>query len=748
MILNYKFDAIQANEQTVRAMTHTFFREDCFAGYSGKTDVMAKFTPSFSGIKGRALFSLLFMAPLIHAAANDGETLTVTADPNATLDATSGYQPLNTSTATLTNMPMLDIPQVVNTVSNNVLEDQNATTLDEALYNVSNVVQTNTLGGTQDAFVRRGFGANRDGSIMTNGLRTVLPRSFNASTERVEVLKGPASTLYGILDPGGLINVVTKRPEKTFGGSISATSTSFGGGTGRFDVTGPIDGTRLAYRLTGEYQDEDYWRNFGTERSTFIAPSLTWFGDDATVTVLYSHRDYKTPFDRGTIFDLNTKKAVDVDRKTRFDESFNVTDGQSDLAQINAEYRLNSQWTAKFDYSYSQDKYSDNQARVMAYDSKTGNLTRRVDATQGSTQRMHTTRADLQGNVDIAGFYNEILTGVSYENYDLLRTDMMRCKNVKGFNIYTPTYGNLDKCTTVSASDSDQTIKQESYSAYAQDALYLTDKWIAVAGLRYQYYTQYAGKGRPFNVNTDSRDDQWTPKLGLVYKLTPAVSLFANYSQTFMPQSSIASYIGDLPPETSNAYEIGAKFDLFDGITANIALFDIHKRNVLYTESVGDETIAKTAGRVRSQGVEVDLAGSLTENTNIIASYGYTDAKVLEDPDYAGKPLPNVPRHTGSLFLTYDIHNAFAGNTLTLGGGGHGVSRRSATNGADYYLPGYFVADAFAAYKMKLQYPVTLQVNVKNLFDKTYYTSSIATNNLGNQIGDPREVQFTVKMEF
>ncbi|ELI8921649.1 TonB-dependent siderophore receptor [Enterobacter kobei] len=713
---------------------------------------MATFTPSLSGVKGRALFSLLFIAPLVQAAdantAKDGETLTVIADPTAVAEATNGYQPLNTSTATLTTMPMLDIPQVVNTVSDKVLADQHATTLDEALYNVSNVVQTNTLGGTQDAFVRRGFGANRDGSIMTNGLRTVLPRSFNAATERVEVLKGPASTLYGILDPGGLINVVTKRPEKTFGGAISATSSSFGGGTGQVDVTGPIDGTRLAYRLTGEYQDEDYWRNFGNERSTFIAPSLTWFGDDATVTVLYSHRDYKTPFDRGTIFDLNTKQPVNVDRNTRFDEPFNITDGQSDLAQLNAEYRLNSQWTAKFDYSYSQDKYSDNQARVMAYDAKTGNLTRRVDATQGSTQRMHSTRADLQGNVDIAGFYNEILTGVSYENYDLLRTDMMRCKNVKGFNIYHPVYGKLDKCTTVSAADSDQTLKQESYSAYAQDALYLTDKWIAVAGMRYQYYTQYAGKGRPFNVNTDSRDEQWTPKLGLVYKLTPSVSLFANYSQTFMPQSSIASYIGDLPPETSNAYEVGAKFDLFDGVTANIALFDIHKRNVLYTESIGDETIAKTAGRVRSQGVEVDLAGSLTENTNIIASYGYTDAKVLENPDYAGKPLPNVPRHTGSLFLTYDIHNAFAGNTLTLGGGRHGVSRRSATNGADYYLPGYFVADAFAAYKMKLQYPVTLQVNVKNLFDKTYYTSSIATNNLGNQIGDPREVQFTVKMEF
>lgn len=720
---------------------------------------MTQSTVPFTTLKGRALFSLIFLgsftSPGIIAAqtaaekdkkASD-ETITVVAD-GSQQNATSGYQPLSSSTATLTSMPLLDIPQVVNTVSDQVLQDQHVTTLDEALYNVANVVQTNTLGGTQDAFTRRGFGANRDGSIMTNGLRTVLPRSFNAAAERVEVLKGPASTLYGILDPGGLINVVTKRPEKTFGGSISATSTSFGGGSGQFDVTGPIEGTRLAYRVIGEYQNEDYWRSFGKEKSSFIAPSLTWFGDRATVNVAYSHRDYSTPFDRGTIFDLNTKKAVNVDRKTRFDEPFNITDGYSDLAQLNAEYRLNEAWTARFDYSYSQDHYNDNQARVMAYDSATGDLTRRVDATHGSTQKMHSTRADLQGDVVIGGFYNEILSGIAYENYDLLRTDMIRCKNTKGFNIYNPVYGTVDKCTSVSASDSDQRIQQESYAAYVQDALYLNDSWIAVAGVRYQYYTQYAGKGRPFNVNTDSSDQKWTPKFGLVYKLTPTISLFGNVAQSFMPQSSIASYIGNLPPEESTSYELGAKFELFSGVTANIALFDIDKRNVLYNETVGDETIAKTAGKVRSRGVEMDVAGSLTDNLSIIASYGYTDAKVLDDPDYAGKPMPNVPKHTGSLYMTYDVHNVYAGNTLTLGAGGHAVSKRSATNGADYYLPGYGVADAFAAYKMKLQYPVTLQVNVKNLFDKTYYTSSVGTNNLGNQIGDPREVQFTVKMDF
>lgn len=721
---------------------------------------MTQLSPTFTGKTGRALFSLLFVgavsSPSLMAAettSNGDETkkeeaMTVVGTSQADQTVTDGYQPLSSATATLTNMPLLDIPQVVNTVSDKVLEDQHATSLDEALYNVANVVQTNTLGGTQDAFTRRGFGANRDGSIMTNGLRTVLPRSFNAATSRVEVLKGPASTLYGILDPGGLINVVTKRPERAFSGDISATSSSFGGGTGQLDVTGPIEGTQLAYRLVGEYQNEDYWRNFGKERSTFIAPSLTWFGDDATVNVSWSHRSYHTPFDRGTIFDLNTGHAVDVPRNERFDEPFNVTNGDSDLAQVNAEYRLNSEWTARFDYGFSQDKYSDNQARVMAYDAKTGNLTRRVDATQGSTQRMHSTRADLQGNVVIGGFYNEILGGIAYENYDLLRTDMIRCKNVKGFNIYNPVYGTLDKCTSVSASDSDQRIQQETYATYLQDALYLTDKWIAVAGVRYQYYTQYAGKGRPFNVNTDSQDEKLTPKFGMVYKLTPSVSLFGNVAQSFMPQSSIASYIGDLPPEESTAYEVGAKFDLFNGVTSNITFFDIHKRNVLYTETIGDETYAKTAGKVRSQGVEVDVAGSLTDNLNIIASYGYTNAKVIDDPDYAGKPLPNVPRHTGSLFLTYDFNNVYDSNTLTIGGGGHALSRRSGTNSADYYLPGYAVADVFAAYKMKLQYPVTLQVNVKNLFDKTYYTSSIASNNLGNQIGDPREVQFTVKMAF
>ena len=238
-------------------------------------------------------------------------------------------------------------------------------------------------------------------------------------------------------------------------------------------------------------------------------------------------------------------------------------------------------------------------------------------------------------------------------------------------------------------------------------------------------------------------------RLGLVYKLTPNVSLFANVAQSFMPQSSIASYIGELPPEESTCLRSRREIR-----PVQTALPPISRCLIFINVTCCIPKVSATR-RWRKPRVRFARAAwkwiwraRFTDNLSVIASYGYTDAKVLEDPDYAGKPLPNVPKHTGSLFLTYDIHNVYDSNTLTVGGGGHAVSKRSGTNGADYYLQGYAVADVFAAYKMKLQYPVTLQVNVKNLFDKTYYTSSIGTNNLGNQIGDPREVQFTVKMDF
>lgn len=683
------------------------------------------------------------------ASGKDGAVALGTITITGATTAEKGYQPVATSTATRAETALLDIPQAVNIVTSKVLRDQNATNLDDALANISGVSQSNTLGGTQDAVIRRGFGDNRDGSILTNGLKTALPHSFNAATERVEVLKGPASTLYGILDPGGMVNLVTKKPEARFGGEIYGSYSSFGGGTTGLDVTGPIAGTDLSYRFIGEYKKVDYWRNFGETKNWMVAPSLKWSGEDTEITVSYLHEDYNMPFDRGTIFDLNTGRAVNVSRKTRFDEPYNITDGKSDMAQIEIDHQLSDNWKLGVDYSYSRNEYSDNQARVMSYDAETGNLSRRADATQFSTIYNHAVRADLTGQVQIGGFDHDLLFGASYDYSDTLRTDMIRCGASVNFNIYDPVYGNLAECTKVSAADSDQTEKLSTASVYMQDSWHLNDQWILVGGLRYQYYDLMAGKGRPFNTNTDSYGGEFIPNAGIVYKFRPDISFYANAAKTFRPQSSIASYYGNLKPEKGVSYEVGAKFDLFDGVTANIALYTSDKKNVAYSEEVDGVTVIKTAGLVRARGVEVDVAGALTNKIDFIASYGFTDAKVLDDPDYAGLRPVNVPRHTGSLYLTYDFGEIGSnGDNFRIGGGVRAVGKRAGINTNEYFLPSYAVVDAFAAYTFNFQRPLTLQLNVKNLFDKTYYTSSIGSTALGNQIGEPLNATLTARVKF
>ncbi|WP_197710905.1 TonB-dependent siderophore receptor [Agrobacterium rosae] len=680
------------------------------------------------------------------AQSNPSETSTVLAP--IVIDgagATQGYQPKSTSTATRTDTPLIDIPQAVNVVSEQVLKDQNASNLDEALGNVSGVTQTNTLGGTQDSVIRRGFGDNRDGSILTNGLKTALPRSFNAVTERVEVLKGPSSTLYGILDPGGMVNVVTKKPVDTFGGEIYGSLSSFGGGTTGLDLTGPIEGTDFSYRLIGEYKDVDYWRNFGETKNWLISPSLKWTGEDTEITATYMHEDYSVPFDRGTIFDDTTGRPVDVDRKIRFDEPYNITDGNSDLFQVEFDHELSENWKLGIDYSYSRNVYSDNQARVTAYNATNGNVTRRADATDYSTIYNHAVRADLTGDVEIGGMQHDLLIGASYDYSDTLRTNMIRCNASTNFNIYDPVYGNMPECTTVSTNDSDQTEKLSTASLYVQDSIHLNDQWIVVGGLRYQYYDLLAGKGRPFKNNTDSFGDALVPNAGIVYKLTPDVSLYANAAKTFRPQSSIASLYGNLEPEEGVSYEVGSKFELPSGLTANVALYTSDKENVAYTDA---GNVVKTAGLVRAKGLEVDVAGSLTDDVDFIATYAFTDAEVLEGEN-AGKRPVNVARHTGSLYLAYDVGEVGpSGNSLKIGGGIRAVGDRAGINNNSYDLPGYAVVDAFATYTFDLERPITLQLNLKNIFDRTYYTSSIGSTALGNEIGEPFNATLTARVKF
>jgi len=670
--------------------------------------------------------------------------ITVSAESQADV----GYQPIYASPALRTDAPLRDIPQSVNVITQEVLHDQNARSLEDVLGNVSGITQTNTLGNTQDAFIRRGFGQNRDDAILTNGMKTVLPKSFNATTERVEVMKGPSSTLFGIQDPGGGINLVTKRPERHFGGEISLNASSFGGGSTTLDLTGPIADKPLAFRLIGSFENTEYWRNYGKNKNHLIAPSLSWFGADTTVTASYLYQHYEKPFDRGTIWDIDRNGPIPVNRRTRLDERFNITKGESQVASLNVRHAFNDDWRMTFDYTYSSDQYRDNQARMDGWDAANNRVRRRIDATQGSEVSGHAARVDVIGKVQWLGMENELLFGAEYDYRQVLRSDMMRCTTRHWLDIRKLDYGKPQKCTTVVAAQSDQFERLKSPSLYLQDSLHLNEQWIVVAGARYQQYKQIAGRGRPFVKNTDTSGSKVVPRLGLVYKATPALSIYSNIAKSFRPQASMSSYFGDLPPEEGLTYEVGSKWDVTPTLNATLAAYTTDKKNVTYFEGVGSQLVTRTAGKVRARGVELDVAGKLTERVSLVASYAYTNTKVLSDPLISGMRLANVARHTASLFTSYAFDVLPNGDRLKMGAGIRGVSKRAGHVNNSYFIPGYAAVDAFVAYTIASHNPITVQLNLRNLFDRTYFASALGSSPYGNAYGEPFNANLSLSMRF
>jgi iron complex outermembrane receptor protein len=673
-------------------------------------------------------------------------------------DESMSYQPPETSSVMRSSASLQEIPQTVNVIPAQVIRDQAPRNLDDALANVSGITQGNTLGSTQDSVMTRGFGDNRNGSIMRDGMPIVQGRGMNATVDRVEVLKGPASLLYGIQDPGGVVNLVSKKPELTQYNALTLRGSTYGDGKngsgGTFDSTGPLGDSGLAYRMVLDHEDEDYWRNFGTHRETLIAPSLAWFGESTKLLFAYEHREFLTPFDRGTLIDPSTNHPLDISRKERLDEPFNNMEGRSDLYHFEADHELNDDWKAHFGYSWNRETYDASQVRVTAIDTNKGTLTRSMDGTQNAISTDRFTTASLEGKVKVLGMQHDLVFGVDDEYRKIYREDLIRQKSLTTFSYLNPVYGREVAGTTVSAPDSAQTDELRSDSVFMQDSIHLNDQWILVAGGRFQEYDQYAGKGVPFKANTDSNGQKFVPRAGLVYRYTDALSFYGSYTESFKPNSTIAPLSGSstvldgsIAPEEAKSWELGARLDMPGRVTGNIALFDIKKRNVLVANSEGPTTIYSAAGEVRSRGLEMDLTGQLSDHWSMIGSYAYTDAEVTEDPDYKGKRLQNVAKNSGSLSAVYDFGSVIGGDQLRVGAGARYVGERAGNAVNDFDLPSYTVADAFATYDTRVEgQKVKFQLNVKNLFDRTYYTS--AASRFFVSMGDSRQVSLSSTLEF
>lgn len=700
---------------------------------------------------------LLSCIPVLTWAATAAPEITQLDTIKVQAESSSGYIGTQTASTLRGKQKNLESSQTVNVVSKQYVKDYVPANLDNALTQVSGITQGNTLGGTQDTVMKRGFGDNRDGSITVNGMPIVQGRTMNAAVEQVEVLKGPASLLYGIMDPGGVVNVVTKKPEMTQKTEMAIYGSSFAAGKNglgaSLDTTGAINDSNFAYRFIVDHSDADYWRNFGNLKQTLIAPSVAWDNGQTKVNLSYQYRHFDVPFDRSTIFDPNTKKALPISKYQRLDEAFNQMKGEDHLAQLLIDHQINDTWLAHFGYTYNYETYDANQLRVTSLDTKNHTVKRRTDATLNAESIDSNAQAYLNGSINLLGLKHDIQIGSDIEYRKYFRPDMVR-GDISTLDYLNPDFGTVKPSRQISNDDSDQTDKLHTYGFYLQDAIHLNEKWIAVLGGRYLHYQQTAGRSRPFKENTNTNDDAWLPHAGLVYQWNDQLSLYGSYTESLKPNSTIAPLgnnaviDSDVRSEQAKSYEVGAKYEFNDRIKANFALYDIKKRNVLVAiTKPGQDTELHTTGAVRSKGAELDLTGRLTDQLDATLTYAYTDAKVTKDETgLQGNRLNNVARDTASLALAYNYGELYNGN-LRLGLSGNYVGKRAGDSKNQFDLPEYALANAFISYDTTIaKQAVNFQFNLNNIFDKTYYTASV--NNLAVSQGDSRQAVLRATFKF
>ncbi len=672
-----------------------------------------------------------------------------------TESADDGYR-AKTSEVGKTTTPILEIPQTVNVVTQQQIKDKKPESLAESLQNVSGISYGNTTGGIFDAIIKRGFGGGRDGSIMRNGVPATVMHSFNKSVESVEVLKGPASLLYGAQEPGGIINMVTKKPKYEFANEIWAGVGNRDYWNAGFDTTGPIGESGFAYRFIFDAMQKDYWREFGD----LFAPSLSYKGDDYRINFAYTHTRSTDPIDRGMYLVPATGQLLPIGKKVRLDEPFNKLKTTLDTVDVNFEKNIGEDWLLRGAYAFSRTKHEYGHIRLMNVNLNTGIATRRNEYYDGFIHRTHAGSLNLNGYVKTGEIEHNLLFGLDAKEYYRYRPSGLQATGRQfDINIFHPIYGRVGLPTARQSSIQYQKLK--TIGAYAQDSINLTENLIYSIGLRYEYYDQLARGTTTGKPTTDQKDGKFTWQTGLLYLLTPEWSIYTNYAQSFQPQMAISGDdIGDIKPEEGKSIEFGTKFQN-DSITASAAIYNINKKNIMRTVN----SVSTPVGKARSKGFEFDFNGRVTQGLTLGASYAYTKTEVRQDSGafavLVGKPLEATPKHQASLFANYDFSH-FGVKGLRVGGGaryfGSWYTYYMRTNlanvpaGTAFKMPDAVVYDAFISYDTKIAgLETNFAFNVKNLTDKLYYTSSstgTTANIIPIQPGYARQFMLTATVKF
>lgn len=668
-----------------------------------------------------------------------------------------------TFVATKTATSIKDTPQSISYVTKEVFADQQAFRVNDIIKNVSGVNQYSWY----DDFSMRGF---RSGQTYINGLRVVGlfgPQPLLANMERVEVLKGPASAMFGNASPGGTMNRVTKKPLVENRKSINFTTGSFNTLRSSLDFTGSMNPeTSLLYRLNIAYENSGSFRNLQETKAYLIAPSISFLPTDKTrINFDLVIQQFDGKLDRGQpIFGASASTRLEDPNNTPIDFAIGAT---NDYHLSNVNYftlSLNHKFSDRISFNSSYMKYindedlfehrtsnnfaldangdeiptlmglrisarqqkniTDNVSNYVIFRAKTGNLSHKLllgfDFAQqtrpiGGAQ-IWTGSRDYLKNDGTVGSFNPI----NIADFQL-DGNGNPIPNISHFDLENPNYTLAYPNDYILSSSGYTATKYYTTGYYIQDQISI-NKLQVLLGLRYNGYFDFE--------NYDTADEEKVeqnkviPRLGLVYALTDNINAYGTYTESFEPQSS-----GDLGPEVGGPFdpvqgqmiEVGFKGEFFNKrLAANLAVYTITQKNEL-VEDPNDFEKYIQIGETSSKGVELDLMGRVNENLSVIANFAYNRAvyeSTPADSDFnEGEIRPNAPQYQGGFFLKYKISNGML-NGIAFNLGTNFVSKRNSTDGVDLKFPSYNILDFGASYEID---KFVLRATVNNVLNKTHW---------------------------
>lgn len=659
------------------------------------------------------------------------------------------------STGSKTEMALRDIPQSVSVVKEELIESQNAFNLRDALRNVSGLTIAAGEGGrTGDSITLRGFAANSDqylDGVKDNG-------QYNRDTffiEKAEVLKGASSILFGRGATGGVINQIAKKPTGKTG-----VNGSFTYGLYDFKRTAIDAETKyqdLSARLNVMYQDSESFRDYNDSNRWGIAPSFKWKIDaDTDLSLNLLHQQEQGVFDYGVPMYNGRPANVPINTFYGFYDN-RMMDTDTNVATVALTHRFNQDFSVKntvrygdYERKYLTHLFSGN----AAYTGANAGTIARSQALRLNTQENVYNQTDFVLKKPLFGFNNTLMFGSEFgwEEYDFKSKNSTGVTRVSIFDpVITASVGSGLASDFSGTLATDRLTHAQTYAGYVLDQLEISPEWKLLAGTRYDVF-DVQQQDRLGVANFDSSVDQWSPRGGIVWQPTKTQSYYFSYGKSFNPSAeslSLSANNANLPPEQNHNYEIGAKWDLFDGhLSATAALFRLEKTNARTTSPI-DANLQILAGEQRTDGFELGLAGEVLPKWDVSLTYAYLDAKITKSTttatgsvsglvkSYEGMTAVNVPEHSGVAWTTYHLTDNWE-----VGGGVFYASDRYADSVNEAVLPGYARLDAVLAYHQK-HYDV--QLNVFNLTDTVYYESGQTNSALP---GTPVSGQLTVSFKY